>query len=186
MRDRPVPRESNLEEEEEEEEQVNFHISDDEEDEYRPNPRSAPGDYSVRVTDPGMSQSENNNDNASDDDSPPTEEKIIKYPDEFNPNTNISESIPKIEHQDKVSGISLRDSSSNPETAVSEHSSRKRKRKQKEEKAPEQKRPPTSVFSRPIRPPTLLEKLLLDEIKRERNLILQCVRFVCNNNFLQK
>jgi hypothetical protein len=39
------------------------------------------------------------------------------------------------------------------------------------------------VLNRPIRPPTLLEKLLLDEIKRERNVVLQCVRYVCDQNF---
>eukprot|EP00090_Calanus_glacialis_P002583 TRINITY_DN11935_c0_g1_i3.p1 TRINITY_DN11935_c0_g1~~TRINITY_DN11935_c0_g1_i3.p1 ORF type:complete len:590 (+),score=235.43 TRINITY_DN11935_c0_g1_i3:44-1813(+) len=42
-------------------------------------------------------------------------------------------------------------------------------------------RPP--VFDQRMRPPTLLEKLLLNEIKKERNKILQCVRFVCKNNF---
>merc|ERR1712096_449316 len=44
-------------------------------------------------------------------------------------------------------------------------------------------RPP--VFDQRMRPPTLLEKLLLNEIKKERNKILQCVRFVCKNNFFQ-
>ena len=34
-----------------------------------------------------------------------------------------------------------------------------------------------------MRPPTLLEKLLKDEIISERNKILQCVRFVCRSNF---
>jgi len=42
-----------------------------------------------------------------------------------------------------------------------------------------------AVFEQRMRPPTLLEKLLLNEIKNERNKILQCVRFVCKNNFLQ-
>merc|ERR1712059_32989 len=41
----------------------------------------------------------------------------------------------------------------------------------------------THVFDQRMRPPTLLERLLLDEIKKERNKILQCVRFVCKNNF---
>jgi len=42
-----------------------------------------------------------------------------------------------------------------------------------------------TVFEQRMRPPTLLEKLLLNEIKKERNKILQCVRFVCKNNFFQ-
>lgn len=42
-----------------------------------------------------------------------------------------------------------------------------------------------TVFEQRMRPPTLLEKLLLNEIKNERNKILQCVRFVCKNNFFQ-
>jgi len=43
-----------------------------------------------------------------------------------------------------------------------------------------------NVFDQRMRPPTLLEKLLLNEIKKERNKILQCVRFVCKNNFFQE
>lgn len=35
------------------------------------------------------------------------------------------------------------------------------------------------------RPPTLLQKLLETEIRHERNLILQCVRHVVQNNFFQ-
>ena len=41
------------------------------------------------------------------------------------------------------------------------------------------------VFKKRLRHPTLLEKLLLSEIKNERNTILQCVRYVCKNNFFQ-
>merc|ERR1719462_859091 len=42
-----------------------------------------------------------------------------------------------------------------------------------------------SVLEQRIRPPTLLEKLLLQEIKKERNTILQFVRYVCKNNFFE-
>merc|ERR1712240_556136 len=58
-----------------------------------------------------------------------------------------------------------------------------------------------SVLEQRLRPPTLLEKLLLQveinsyillilnlpfqEIKKERNTILQCVRYVCKNNFFE-
>jgi len=41
----------------------------------------------------------------------------------------------------------------------------------------------TSTLDRRMRPQTLLERLLKDEIVSERNKILQCVRFVCRNNF---
>lgn len=43
-----------------------------------------------------------------------------------------------------------------------------------------------AVFRKRLRQPTLLEKLLLSEIKKERNTILQCVRYVCKNNFFQQ
>ena len=41
------------------------------------------------------------------------------------------------------------------------------------------------VFKKRLRHPTLLERLLLSEIKSERNTILQCVRYVCKNKFFQ-
>ena len=44
----------------------------------------------------------------------------------------------------------------------------------------------TSVFAKRIAPPTLLERLLSDQILHERNVILQCVRFVCKNQYLQQ
>lgn len=40
-----------------------------------------------------------------------------------------------------------------------------------------------STLDRRMRPQTLLERLLRDEIVSERNKILQCVRFVCKNKF---
>ena len=43
-----------------------------------------------------------------------------------------------------------------------------------------------AVFRQRLRQPTLLERLLLSEIKKERNTILQCVRYVCKNNFFQE
>jgi hypothetical protein len=36
------------------------------------------------------------------------------------------------------------------------------------------------------RPPTLLQKLLESEIRHERNIILQCVRYIVQNNFFKK
>nr|CAD7434018.1 unnamed protein product [Timema monikensis] len=46
------------------------------------------------------------------------------------------------------------------------------------------KRGNTSIYVRRRRP-TLLEKLLGNEIRHERNAILQCVRYVVQNNFLE-
>jgi len=55
-----------------------------------------------------------------------------------------------------------------------------------EEQVPESsKKEVPIVFKKRLRPPTLLERLLLSEIKNERNTILQCVRYVCKNNFFQ-
>ena len=39
------------------------------------------------------------------------------------------------------------------------------------------------ILRRPKRDPTLLEKLLESEINRERSQILQCLRYVCKQNF---
>jgi len=55
-----------------------------------------------------------------------------------------------------------------------------------ESTAPRRKPNRPVVFEQKMRPPTLLEKLLLNEIKKERNKILQCVRYVCKNNFFSE
>ncbi|XP_072936654.1 FMR1-interacting protein NUFIP1 [Epargyreus clarus] len=39
---------------------------------------------------------------------------------------------------------------------------------------------------KPKLPSTLLEKLLQNEIRQERNIILQCIRYVVNNNYFEK
>jgi len=117
-----------------------------------------------------------------DEDDGPLEEKICKNEEEFFRDGNFV--VPPAQSQQIV-----------PETTKDGEenaSAQKRKRKRKlgskvcsEDLVQPQKRRATTVFDHPIRPPTLLERLLLDEIKRERNLILQCVRYVCNNRFLQ-
>ena len=190
LRDRVPNKENKLEEEDEEEEdkeKLNFHISDDED--MIENSQELPPDIQEIFDKPVPTKPDNipsqretvetRLTDDSDDDGPPLEEKICKYADDIHPETALVEATqsekPENPPRELISNIS----------GISEYSSRKRKRKHKEEKVPERKRP-TDVFSRPIRPPTLLEKLLLDEIKRERNTILQCVRFVCSNDFLQK
>jgi len=60
-----------------------------------------------------------------------------------------------------------------------------KKEKVAESKAKVAKVTRQSVLEQRIRPPTLLERLLLQEIKKERNTILQCVRYVCKNNFFE-
>ena len=104
------------------------------------------------------------------DEGPPVEEKILKSP------AKIGEPSPGDSDQ-KPATVSDRDSGGRH---------RKRKHQQQAGRTPPAVRPKVvrpDVFQRPIRPPTLLEKLLLDEIKRERNLVLQCVRYVCDKNF---
>ncbi|XP_059483239.1 FMR1-interacting protein NUFIP1 [Neocloeon triangulifer] len=45
---------------------------------------------------------------------------------------------------------------------------------------------PREQFMKRNRPPTLLQKLLEPEIRRERNILLQCVHYVVQNNFFKK
>ncbi|CAH4004265.1 nuclear fragile X mental retardation-interacting protein 1 [Pieris brassicae] len=44
---------------------------------------------------------------------------------------------------------------------------------------------PQNSFKRKL-PSTLLEKLLSSEIRKERNIVLQCIRYIIKNNFLDK
>ncbi|XP_065200478.1 FMR1-interacting protein NUFIP1 [Planococcus citri] len=83
-------------------------------------------------------------------------------------------------------------SSKDDETKGCESKRRKRKRRrdskggiegeEETDKKTEEKLPPLRIRKR-YKPPTLLEKLLSSEIKHERNVILQCIRHVVNNNY---
>lgn len=53
------------------------------------------------------------------------------------------------------------------------------------QKAVREQRNPREQFKKRNRPPTLLQKLLEPEIRRERNILLQCVRHVVQKNFFQ-
>ena len=48
------------------------------------------------------------------------------------------------------------------------------------------KRKSFKILRKSIHPPTLLEKLLVTNIEKERDELLQCIRYVCDNDFLQK
>ena len=48
------------------------------------------------------------------------------------------------------------------------------------------KRRSFKILRKSIHPPTLLEKLLTNNIEKERDELLQCIRYVVDNNFLQK
>ena len=48
------------------------------------------------------------------------------------------------------------------------------------------KRKSFKILRKSIHPPTLLEKLLITNIEKERDELLQCIRYVCDNDFLQK
>jgi hypothetical protein len=119
-----------------------------------------------------------NGSDSDDEDGPPVEVKTIKSLD----NSILPPPVvapPPVE----IKSESVR-TVEGSETGKSRH--RKRKQKDAAEKSslpppPKVERP--DVLCQPMRPPTLLEKLLLDEINRERNVVLQCVRYVCDKNF---
>jgi hypothetical protein len=125
------------------------------------------------------------NDEVSDDgsdDGPPVEVKISKT-------ESVSNFTPVVTEQRTDSNVSAT-ATATQVAGGSDNLSKGCHRKRKHKAPADSKLPVTrpkvarpDVFQRPIRPPTLLEKLLLDEIKRERNLILQCVRYVCDENF---
>ena len=111
------------------------------------------------------------------DDEPPEEIKNVK----FAPDTNLN-----TRNSDIKCDSAMLDVTSN--------SSRKRPRKalKKDVKIVGQNQFTNTrsnlVTEKPVfrkRRVTLLEKLLKDEIRHERNVILQCVKFVVDNNFLQ-
>ncbi len=123
-----------------------------------------------------------NGSDSDDDDGPPVEVKIIKSLDSSILPAPVVAPPPAVENK----------SESVPTVQCSEPGkSRHRKRKPAATKdaAGNSSLPPppkverTDVLCQPMRPPTLLEKLLLDEINRERNVVLQCVRYVCDKNF---
>lgn len=58
-----------------------------------------------------------------------------------------------------------------------------RSSRRNKKKPTESKKDYSEVLKRPRRPPTLLEKLLQSEIQKERYELLQCLHFVCSNNF---
>lgn len=185
-----------------------FHISDDEDDE-EGNKRSADfhisddDDYEPRAAVPTeilvaesplentdslkVATLNNNDENDEDDeDGPPVEMKILKNMDE--------EATDDVKIDQENSNCTLEppvtETSSDPSQTTA--LSRKRKRKpatNTSDDLAQSKQPRQTsardVLSARLRPVTLLERLLLDEIKRERNLILQCIRYVRAHNFLQ-
>jgi len=116
-----------------------------------------------------------------DDDGPPEDIKIEKGKD-----------VDILDTSDNHDNLIKSETSVNEEIlkTVTEENPKGRKRKRKDEtnETPSMvsaDKKAKTVFTKRIGAPTLLEKLLHDEIKRERNIILQCVRYVCNNQFLQ-
>jgi hypothetical protein len=57
------------------------------------------------------------------------------------------------------------------------------KLKRKIKATPVSEAPKFKLVHKPRRNPTLLENLLSSEISQERSEILQCVKYVCENNF---
>lgn len=63
---------------------------------------------------------------------------------------------------------------------------RKDVQKESRRRCKTKQKPKQSAVYRKMRNPTLLEQLLKDEIRHERNVLLQCVRYVVNSNFFVK
>lgn len=61
--------------------------------------------------------------------------------------------------------------------------SAKRKRNNQKDVKPVKKKNILATLKRPKRPPTLLERLLNQDIDKERSNLLQCLRYVCQNDF---
>ena len=179
-----------------------YAIISDDEDDFIPRASTVPEDLSADITNDnkaadvsgsveakgakGCGGEEGDNDvDDDDDDGPPEEQKIIH------------EDLTNLFDPDKAEPKKDDDAGGVASTESQVETRRRRKRKHKTDQAAEkpddqaataavkkQRLPPAGdVLQRQIRPPTLLERLLLDEIRRERNLILQCVRYVCNNKF---
>jgi len=140
-----------------------------------------------------------------DENEPPTEVKMVKQilneipavqnddsddepPEEITINKTDTNSFPTDENKEKEEKDK---STSKTDTDMPRFQTRKRKHKGDANTEPDtsqtkdNKKKVKSVLAQRIAPPTLLEKLLSDEILHERNVILQCVRYVCKNNFFQ-
>ena len=115
-------------------------------------------------------------------DEAPEELKIVKSFD-----NEIVKDLPKAtDSEEKTSKTRKRKRKAGPKESAKDEI--KEEEASKEEavaahKEPKAKVSRPGVFEQRIRPPTLLERLLLQEIKKERNTILQCVRYVCKNKF---
>ncbi|RZF39031.1 hypothetical protein LSTR_LSTR008621 [Laodelphax striatellus] len=125
------------------------------------------------------------NDDDDDDDEPPEEVKIQKRPVDVVENLSLNKndevvikSNGKDEHKEEVSV-------NGNENVDGECDKPKEKQKRgKNPRNPVQK-PVPRVHTQSRRRLTLLERLLGPEIRHERNVILQCVRYVVENNFLE-
>ena len=115
-------------------------------------------------------------------DEAPEELKIVKSYD-----NEIIEDIPKAtDSEEKTSKTRKRKRKAVPKESVKDETKEDEVSKEETFAAHSESKAKVSrpgVFEQRIRPPTLLERLLLQEIKKERNTILQCVRFVCKNKF---
>jgi len=125
------------------------------------------------------------------DDEPPEEMAITKAPlngyevdnktkefEDKNKNPNASKKTKGVSNNQSADGSKI-DSNVNPSKIVGKFSTERKTNKQTGRPNVSKK----STLDRRMRPQTLLERLLRDEIVSERNKILQCVRFVCKNNF---
>ncbi|KAK4321004.1 hypothetical protein Pmani_008170 [Petrolisthes manimaculis] len=92
----------------------------------------------------------------------------------------------KEKDKEEISRPGPSEGSNNTERPAWKHRNRKRQRPQRNQdtKGKEKKPPVVPVFKRfRRRRKTLLEKLLMPDIIHERNVMLQCVKFIVENNF---
>ncbi|XP_044727535.1 uncharacterized protein DDB_G0283697-like isoform X2 [Chrysoperla carnea] len=111
--------------------------------------------------------------------------------------------IENVEDEDSSPPIEMKISRNNDRTPIeieqiknNENKTEKRERRKRGEKCnnkrnnnrkkgPGGNQPPKKEQFKRNRRPTLLEKLLVNEIRHERNVILQCIRYIIQNNYFE-
>lgn len=117
------------------------------------------------------------------DDEPPVEEKIVK---EASVEEGTTENTSRLDENVIVNGCKPAPVKSTTRKRKRKHLSTKRKKMKKRNVVNVKPNENKDNVHRPTyrkRSVTLLEKLLESEIRHERNVLLQCVRYVVRNNF---
>ncbi|KAK3857108.1 hypothetical protein Pcinc_036618 [Petrolisthes cinctipes] len=101
------------------------------------------------------------------------------------PDSQTTTATVKEKDKEEISKPGPSEGSNNTERPAWKHRNRRRQRPQRNQDTKEkEKKPVVPVFKRfRRRRKTLLEKLLMPDIIHERNVMLQCVKFIVENNF---